>query len=83
MAEKEVCRTESKSIRVEGVVKEALPSAMFEVELGDGRVLRAHASTSLRMRCLRILPSDRVELELFPRDPSRARIVRQLNRGGR
>ena len=62
-------------IEVEGVVKEALPNAMFRVELDNGHVVSAHISGKIRMHFIRILPGDRVKVELSPYDLSRGRIT--------
>lgn len=62
-------------IEVEGKVVEALPNAMFVVELENGHRVLAHISGKLRMNFIRILPGDKVSLELSPYDLSRGRIV--------
>lgn len=62
-------------IEVEGKVVEALPNAMFEVELDNGHKILAHISGKLRMNFIRILPGDRVTLELSPYDLTRGRIT--------
>ena len=62
-------------IEVEGKVVEALPNAMFLVELDNGHKVLAHISGKLRMNFIRILPGDKVNLELSPYDLSRGRIV--------
>ena len=63
-------------IRVDGTVKETLPNAMFRVELDEGgHVVLAHVSGKMRMHYIRILPGDRVALELSPYDLTRGRIV--------
>ncbi|MGB9680015.1 MAG: translation initiation factor IF-1 [Thermoanaerobacteraceae bacterium] len=62
-------------IEVEGKVIEALPNAMFQVELDNGHKVLAHISGKLRMNFIRILPGDRVTLELSPYDLSRGRII--------
>ncbi|HDL59843.1 MAG TPA: translation initiation factor IF-1 [candidate division WOR-3 bacterium] len=62
-------------IRVEGTVKEVLPNAMFRVELDNGLVVLAHVSGKMRMHFIRILPGDRVAVELSPYDLTRGRIV--------
>ena len=62
-------------IEVEGKVVEALPNAMFLVELDNGHKVMAHISGKLRMNFIRILPGDKVNLELSPYDLSRGRIV--------
>ncbi|MFH0963275.1 MAG: translation initiation factor IF-1 [Planctomycetota bacterium] len=62
-------------IRVEAVVKEALPNAMFRVELANGHLVLAHVSGKMRMNFIRILPGDRVTVEMSPYDLTRGRIV--------
>lgn len=62
-------------IEVEGKVVEALPNAMFLVELENGHRVLAHISGKLRMNFIRILPGDKVNLELSPYDLTRGRIV--------
>jgi len=62
-------------IEVEGTVVESLPNAMFRVELDNGHRVLAYISGKMRMHYIRILPGDRVELELSPYDLTQARIV--------
>jgi translation initiation factor IF-1 len=62
-------------IEVEGTVLEALPNAVFKVELDNGHKVTAHISGKIRMHFIRILPGDKVKLELSPYDLSRGRIV--------
>ncbi|HWQ73266.1 MAG TPA: translation initiation factor IF-1 [Desulfitobacteriaceae bacterium] len=62
-------------IEVEGKVLEPLPNAMFMVELTNGYKVLAHVSGKIRMNFIRILPGDRVTVELSPYDLSRGRIV--------
>lgn len=62
-------------IEVEGKVLEPLPNAMFLVELPNGHKVLAHVSGKIRMNFIRILPGDRVTVELSPYDLSRGRIV--------
>jgi translation initiation factor IF-1 len=62
-------------IEVEGIVKEALPNTIFKVELDNGHEITAHISGKLRMNYIRILPGDRVKLELSPYDLSMGRIT--------
>ncbi len=62
-------------IRVDGVVKETLPNAMFRVEIEGGHVILGHVSGKMRMHYIRILPGDKVTLELSPYDLNRGRIV--------
>ena len=62
-------------IEVEGTVLEALPNAMFQVELDNGHKILAHISGKLRMNFIKILPGDRIKLELSPYDLTRGRIT--------
>lgn len=62
-------------IEVEGTVVEPLPNGMFRVELENGHLILAHASGKIRMHFIRILPGDRVTLELSPYDLTRGRIT--------
>jgi translation initiation factor IF-1 len=66
------------TIEVEGKVIEALPNAMFRVELVTGHKVLAHISGKLRLHFIRILPGDRVTVELSPYDLSRGRITYRL-----
>lgn len=63
------------AIEVEGTVTEALPNAMFRVELPNGHRVLAHVSGKIRMNFIRILPGDKVTVELSPYDLTRGRIV--------
>ena len=62
-------------IEVEGVVVEALPNAMFKVKLENDHIVLAHFSGKMRMNFIRILPGDRVTMELTPYDLNRGRIT--------
>ena len=62
-------------IELEGVVVEAMPNAMFKVEIQGGHVILAHISGKLRMNFIKILPGDKVTMELSPYDLSRGRIT--------
>ena len=62
-------------IETEGKVIEALPNAMFRVELENGHRVLAHVSGKMRMNFIRILPGDKVKLELSPYDLTRGRIT--------
>ena len=62
-------------IEIEGVVVEKLPNAMFKVELENGRIVLAHSSGKLRMNFIKILPGDKVTLEMSPYDLSKGRII--------
>lgn len=62
-------------IETEGKIIEALPNAMFKVELENGHIVLAHVSGKMRMNFIRILPGDKVKLELSPYDLTRGRIT--------
>jgi translation initiation factor IF-1 len=64
-------------IKIEGVVKETLPNAMFRVEVEGGHIVLGHVSGKMRMNFIKILPGDTVDLELSTYDLSRGRIVRR------
>ena len=61
-------------IELEGVVKEALPNAMFKVELENGHEILAHISGKMRMHYIKILPGDKVKVEMTPYDLTKGRI---------
>lgn len=63
------------AIEVEGNVVEVMPNAMFRVELHSGHKVLAHISGKMRINFIRILPGDRVKVELSPYDPTRGRIT--------
>ena len=63
------------AIRVDAIVKEALPNARFNIQLSNGHMVLAHVSGKMRMHFIRILPGDEVTVELSPYDLSRGRIV--------
>ncbi len=63
------------AIEIEGTVLENLPNAMFKVELENGHVVLAHISGKMRMHYIRILPGDKVTVELSPYDLTRGRIT--------
>ena len=63
------------SIEVEGKVKEALPNANFKIELANGHEVVAHVSGKIRMNFIRVIPGDRVLVELSPYDLTRGRIT--------
>ena len=62
-------------IEVEGVVVESLPNTTFQVDIGNGHTILAHISGKLRMNFIRILPGDKVTVEMSPYDLTRGRIV--------
>jgi translation initiation factor IF-1 len=67
--------SKEEAIVVNGIVKEPLPNAMFKVELENGHIVLAHISGKMRMHNIRILPGDRVTIELSPYDLNRGRIT--------
>jgi translation initiation factor IF-1 len=67
--------TKKETIEVEGVVSESLPNAMFRVELANGHKVLAHISGKMRVNYIRILPGDRVLIELSPYDLTRGRVT--------
>lgn len=62
-------------ISIDGIVRETLPNAMFKVELEGGHEVLAHVSGKMRMYYIRLLPGDKVALELSPYDLTRGRII--------
>ena len=62
-------------IELEGIVTDALPNAMFQVDIGNGHTILAHISGKLRMNYIRIVPGDKVKLEMSPYDLSKGRIT--------
>jgi translation initiation factor IF-1 len=62
-------------IEAEGIVLEPLPNAMFRVELANGHQILAHISGKMRMHYIRILPGDKVQVEISPYDLTKGRIV--------
>lgn len=63
------------AIELEGTVLEALPNAMFKVELENGHTILAHISGKMRMHYIKILPGDKVKVEMSPYDLSKGRIA--------
>ncbi|MBC8277212.1 MAG: translation initiation factor IF-1 [FCB group bacterium] len=63
------------ALKVDGTIQETLPSATFKVQLENGHVVLAHISGKMRMHFIKILPGDKVSVELSPYDLSRGRIV--------
>ena len=62
-------------IELEGVVTEALPNTAFHVDIGNGHIILAHISGKLRMNFIRILPGDKVTVQMSPYDLTRGRIT--------
>jgi translation initiation factor IF-1 len=63
------------AIEVDGIIKDALSNAMFKVELENGHVITAHISGKMRMHYIRLLPGDKVKIELSPYDLTKGRIT--------
>ena len=70
-----ICLLKEKAIEVDGIIKETLPNANFKVSLDNGHEILAHVSGKMRMHYIKILPGDKVKLELSPYDLSRGRIT--------
>ena len=70
-----VCLAKEDVIELEGTVIEALPNVMFQVDIGNGHTILAHISGKLRMHFIRILPGDKVTVEMSPYDLTRGRIT--------
>ena len=70
--------SKEEAIEVEGVIQEALPNAMFRVELQNGHTILGHISGKMRKHYIRILPGDKVKVELSPYDLSRGRITYRM-----
>ena len=67
--------SKDEEIELEGTVVEALPNTMFKVDIGNGHVILAHISGKLRMNYSRILPGDKVTIQMSPYDLTRGRIT--------
>ncbi len=65
-------------LKVEGIVEESFPNTMFRVKLQDGREILAHLSGRLRLNFIRVIPGDKVMVELSPYDEKRGRIIKRL-----
>jgi translation initiation factor IF-1 len=75
MAKKREPVEKEKGLQVEGTVVETLPNAMFRVQIQEGHIVLAHVSGKMRMHFIKILPGDRVLVELSPYDLTRGRII--------
>jgi translation initiation factor IF-1 len=67
--------TKQLSIEQDGIVKESLGNAMFRVELENGHIITAHISGKMRMHYIKILPGDKVKVEMSPYDLTKGRII--------
>ncbi len=63
------------SIELSGIVKESLPNTLFRVELENGQIVLCHLSGKMRMNFIKILPGDRVKVEMTPYDKAKGRII--------
>jgi len=63
------------SIEKDGIVKESLPNTLFRVEIEDGTIVLCHLSGKMRIHFIKILPGDRVRIEMTPYDPTKGRIT--------
>ncbi|MBI2033060.1 MAG: translation initiation factor IF-1 [Candidatus Levybacteria bacterium] len=67
--------THQGSFEVDGIVKESLPNTLFRVELSNGQVVLCHLSGKMRMHFIKILPGDKVRVEMTPYDSEKGRII--------
>jgi translation initiation factor IF-1 len=65
-------------IEAEGTVTEAMPNALFRIELDNGQIILGHLSGKMRLHYIKVIPGDRVKIELSPYDLSKGRIVHRL-----
>ena len=63
------------SMEMEGIVKESLPNTLFRVDLGNGNIVLCHLAGKMRLHFIKILPGDRVRIEMTPYDKTKGRIV--------
>lgn len=63
------------SFEVDGIVKESLPNTLFRVDIGEGKVVLCHLSGKMRMHFIKILPGDKVRVEMTPYDQTKGRIT--------
>jgi len=75
MADQPIFSGKQEKIEVEGEVTECLPNTLFRVRLNDGRVILCYLSGKMRINYIRIMPGDRVKVEMTPYDKTRGRIV--------
>lgn len=71
-------RKAKEALTVEGIAEEALPSATFRVRLGDNSLVMAHLSGKMRLHYIKVLPGDKVIVELSPYDKTKGRITKRL-----
>jgi translation initiation factor IF-1 len=68
------------SFEKDGIVRESLPNTLFRVEIEDGRIVLCHLSGKMRMNFIKILPGDRVRIEMTPYDLEKGRIIYRYNK---
>ncbi|MGM0568006.1 MAG: translation initiation factor IF-1 [Elusimicrobiota bacterium] len=73
-------KNDENKLEVEGVVVESLPNTMFRVKLDIGSEILAHISGKMRVNYIRILPGDRVRVEVSKKDPTRGRVIYRLDK---
>ncbi|MGB9706689.1 MAG: translation initiation factor IF-1 [Microgenomates group bacterium] len=69
---------QEKNIKLEGVVTEALPNAMFRVKITDGRIILCHLAGKLRMYRIKVMPGDKVKIQMTPYDQTKGRIIYRI-----
>lgn len=69
------CMAHQGSVEVDGIVKESLPNTLFRVETADGNLILCHLSGKMRMHFIKILPGDKVRVEMTPYDKNKGRIT--------
>ncbi|MBI3385964.1 translation initiation factor IF-1 [Candidatus Gottesmanbacteria bacterium] len=70
--------THQGNIEIEGIVAECLPNTLFRVKLPNGRIVLCHLSGKMRLNFIRIMPGDRVRIEMTPYDPTKGRITYRM-----
>lgn len=66
------------NIEIEGIVSECLPNTLFRVKLPNGKIVLCHLSGKMRLNFIRIMPGDRVRIEMTPYDPTKGRITYRI-----
>jgi translation initiation factor IF-1 len=67
-----------KNIEVQGVVTEALPNAMFRVKISDGRIILCHLAGKMRIYRIKVMPGDKVKIQMTPYDETKGRIIYRI-----
>lgn len=71
-------KQDSDKLEMDGIVEEALPSTTFRVKLSDGSIILAHLSGKMRLNYIKVLPGDKVIVQMSPYDKTKGRIVKRL-----